>query len=82
MNSDRIVLHLIQACHEIDFANQIILDERIGSGAFGSVYRGNLGSISVSTVCFSLHCLHCLFQSSLFSLPCGIRITCQICARL
>jgi serine/threonine protein kinase len=29
-----------QACHEIDFANQIILDERIGSGAFGSVYRG------------------------------------------
>ncbi len=86
VNSDRIVLHLKQACHEIDFANQIILDERIGSGAFGSVYRGvvisETLSVSVSTVCFSLRCLHSLFQSSLFSLPCGIRITCQICARL
>ena len=30
----------LQACVNVDFANQIILDERIGSGAFGSVYRG------------------------------------------
>lgn len=36
-----------QACHEIDFANQIILDERIGSGAFGSVYRGERRAITV-----------------------------------
>lgn len=35
-----ICLFVFQACHEIDFANQIILDQRIGSGAFGSVYSG------------------------------------------
>lgn len=40
---------MLQACHEIDFANQIILDERIGSGAFGSVYRGaSTGSVGPS----------------------------------
>ncbi len=33
-------LPIAQACMTIDFANQIILEERIGSGAFGSVYRG------------------------------------------
>lgn len=29
-----------QACHDIDFEKEIELEERIGSGAFGSVYRG------------------------------------------
>lgn len=29
-----------QACHDIDFEKEIELEERIGVGAFGSVYRG------------------------------------------
>lgn len=29
-----------QTCHDIDFEKEIELEERIGAGAFGSVYRG------------------------------------------
>jgi hypothetical protein len=30
----------VQACLDIDFAKEVLLEDKIGSGAFGTVYRG------------------------------------------
>lgn len=33
-------LCVVQACLDIDFAKEVLLEDKIGSGAFGTVYRG------------------------------------------